>query len=166
VFDIEYRAMDITYICWLNWCLLFQHIFDGIFAAKRKRVMRFVNLGNIIDFMIFFVGLFYIVVVYKDFRYNTFLEELEPDIEAERYFLNWRTSPINEPALLSVYLTFLWLKVASTMKLISIFGQLIGIVERLIEEILTFTIFFCTQLFLFGIIGVVLFPDSEDFNTI
>jgi len=156
--------MDITYICWLNWCFLFQHIFNGIFAAKMKRNMRFVNATNILDFGIFFVGLIYIVVVYKDFRYNTFLAELEPRQEAELYFKNWVESPISEPGLLSAYLTILWLKVFINLKLISLFGQMFAVLERLVEEVITFAIFFMAQLFLFGIIAVVLFPDSPDFN--
>ena len=126
--------------------------------------MRFVNVSNILDFMIFFVGLFYIVVVYKDFRYDTFLADHEEFDEAQLYFLNWMTSPINEPALLSVYLTILWLKVAINLKLISIFGHLFGIMERLVGEVIKFALFFLTQLFLFGVIGVVLFPDTEDFS--
>lgn len=126
--------------------------------------MRFVNATNILDFGIFFIGLFYIIVVYKDFRYNTFLAELEPRQEAELYFKNWVESPINEPGLLAAYLTVLWLKVFINLKLISIFGQMFAILERLIEEVVTFAIFFNAQLFLFGIIGVVLFPDSSDFN--
>lgn len=143
VFDIEYRAMDITYLCWLNWCFLFQHIFDAIFAAKRKRNMRFSNMGNILDFMIYFIGMFYIIVVYKDFRYNTFLAELEPRDEAALYYINWHESPINEPAILAVYLTTLWAKAFYNLKLISIFGHMFGIIERLFEEIVTFAIFFC-----------------------
>lgn len=126
--------------------------------------MRFVNFGNLLDFAIFFIGLFYIVVIYKDFRYATFLAELEPRQEAAIYLKNFIESPINEPALLAAYLTVLWLKAISNLKLISVFGKLFAILERLTEEVLTYAIFFCAQLFLYGIIGVVLFPDSEDFE--
>jgi len=50
------------------------------------------------------------------------------------------------------------------LKLISLFGQMFAVLERLVEEVITFAIFFMAQLFLFGIIAVVLFPDSPDFN--
>ena len=44
------------------------------------------------------------------------------------------------------------------------FSGLFAILEKLIPEIIIFGIFFVSQLFLFAVIGVVLFSDLEGFS--
>lgn len=65
--------MILTYLMEVGWLYFFQHMFNAIFATKNKRVMNIVSLENFLDFMIFVVGMSYMFIVYKSYRYNTFL---------------------------------------------------------------------------------------------
>ena len=69
-----------------------------------------VNPNNFLNFLIFAVGFFYITVVYKVYRYDTWLKMYSPTERAEVYWDNYRDSFINENALLLTYAVTLWLK--------------------------------------------------------
>ena len=65
--------MNITYLMYLTWMFTFQHIFEAVFAAKNKREAKFTLFENILDFWIMVMGMIYITVVYKVYRWNTFI---------------------------------------------------------------------------------------------
>lgn len=81
--------MDITYLMYMTWMFTFQHIFEAVFAAKNKRVMHYVLLENFVDFWIMFMGMLYISVVYKVYRWDTFINNPTKQKEAETFFSNW-----------------------------------------------------------------------------
>jgi len=155
--------MNLTYIFFGTWLFLFQHLYDAIFATKNKRVMQCTNLGMLLDFSIFQVSWVYIIIVYKDFRFDTFLRDLNPYEEATAYWINYINSPVNENVLLVVFMTFLWLKAFYQLKLFQLFASLFAILEKLVTEVIIFGIFYFAQLFLFAVVGVVLFPDLSGF---
>lgn len=65
--------MNITYLMYCSWMFTFQHIFEATFAAKNKRVAKYVLLENILDFWIMLEGMIYISIVYKVYRWETFI---------------------------------------------------------------------------------------------
>jgi len=73
VHDLYYRAMWITFLMYGTWMFTFHHIYEAVFAAKNKRVAKFVLLENILDFWIMLLGIGYISIVYRVYRYDTFL---------------------------------------------------------------------------------------------
>lgn len=86
---MEQQTMGITFMMFLSWLFLFQHIFDSIFAGKTKRVPHLVDVGSFLDFVIFLIGVIYILVAYKDWRWNTFLVRLSPPELAWAFFNNY-----------------------------------------------------------------------------
>lgn len=65
------------------------HIYEATFAAKNKRVAKFMLFENILDFWIMVMGMIYITIVYKVYRWETFTSAPPKPIEAERFFRNW-----------------------------------------------------------------------------
>lgn len=49
------------------------HIFEAVYAAKNKRVAKFVLFENVLDFWIMIMGMIYIAIVYKVYRWDTFV---------------------------------------------------------------------------------------------
>lgn len=73
IWDFEQRAMLITFLMYMTWMFTFQHIFEAVFAAKNKREAKFTLFENILDFWIMVMGMIYITIVYKVYRFNTFV---------------------------------------------------------------------------------------------
>lgn len=71
--------MILTNMMFVSWLFFFQRIFDAIFAGKNKRIPHLVNFGFLLDFTIFLIGLIYIFIYYKDWRWDTWLRTLTPD---------------------------------------------------------------------------------------
>ena len=92
--------------------------------------------------MIFLLGMIYIFIVYKDWRYDTFLNRLPPEEEAFVYYTNYMESPVNENAVLLAYGLILWLRAFQHLKLISLTGGLFAVMEKLVKEMLIFAIFY------------------------
>ena len=66
------------------------HIFEAVFAAKNKRVAKFVLFENILDFWIMAMGMIYISIVYKVYRWDTFINNPSKEWEAQKFFENWK----------------------------------------------------------------------------
>ena len=63
-----------------------------MFAAKNKRVAKYVLFENILDFWIMAMGMIYITVVYKVYRFGTFISMPPKDLEVKIFFKNWNRS--------------------------------------------------------------------------
>ncbi len=70
---MQVKALRITYLMFISWMFIFQHIFNVIFATKNKRYTHLLNFGNFLDFGMFLVTIVYLFAFYKDWRLNTFL---------------------------------------------------------------------------------------------
>jgi hypothetical protein len=71
---MENQSMNLTYLMLVAWMFLLQHVFNAIFAGKNKRVPHLAHAGSFLDFAIFFIGLIYVIIVYKNYRWNTWLQ--------------------------------------------------------------------------------------------
>jgi hypothetical protein len=71
--------MNITYLMYCCWMFTFQHIYEAVFAAKNKRQAKFVLFENLVDFWVMVMGMIYIAIVYKVYRFDTFTNK--PDDE-------------------------------------------------------------------------------------
>ena len=80
-----------------------------MYAAKNKREAKFVLLENMVDFWIMVMGMIYITIVYKVYRYDTFLSGLNKEQMAEQFFTMWYRSTATVPDhvfLLIIYYTY------------------------------------------------------------
>lgn len=73
IYAFEQRAMLITFLMYATWMFTFMHIFEAVYAAKNKRVAKFVLFENVLDFWIMIMGMIYIAIVYKVYRWDTFV---------------------------------------------------------------------------------------------
>lgn len=57
-----------------------------MFAGRNKRVMKYFQAENVIDTILLLCGTSYLVVILRDYRYDTFLKAPAPAEEARIYF--------------------------------------------------------------------------------
>lgn len=160
--------MVITYLMYCSFMFTFQHIFEAVFAAKNKRVAKFVLFENMLDFWVMIMGMIYITVVYKVYRYDTFISRPPKDKEAEIFFANWErsTSRFDDHVfLLIIDVTYL-IKGLVQLRLLPIIGPVYAICKMLMRELLIFAVFFFLQQFIFSVIGNLLYHDDADYATL
>jgi hypothetical protein len=109
-------------------------------------------------------SLVYIFTVYRGYRWDTFLGELTPEVLGDRYWTNYMESPVNENAVLIVYGICMWLRCFYSLKLFRPFAGIFAISEKLFTTMITYGVFYFSVLFLFAVVGFVLFYDLEPFS--
>ncbi|CDW87773.1 transient receptor potential cation subfamily member 4 [Stylonychia lemnae] len=166
VADMQVRSQEILYVMHLSWMILLQHGYNVVFATKNKRFTHLVNFGNFLDFSMFLITLLYSFSYYKGWRYDTWLQILSPKELGKIYWENYMRSPINENAVLISFMIVLWLKVAYQFKLISRTGGIYAIMIKLFNQMLIYAVFYFAVLFIFSVIGVVLFNDMQEFRAL
>jgi hypothetical protein len=168
IYTFEYQAMTITYLMYCSWMFTFQHIFEAVFAAKNKRVAKYVLFENILDFWIMAMGMIYITVVYKVYRWNTFINTPGKSGEAETFWGNWNESTDTVPDqifLIIIDATYV-IKALVQLRLLPIVGPVYAIVRMLVGQLLIFAIFFFLWQFIFSVIGNLLFYDLASYATL
>ena len=134
--------MILTYLFEVSWLFFFQHMFNGIFSTKNKRVMHYVSMQTFLDFMIFTVGMSYMFIVYKSYRQNTFLINFTADEEAFVYWMNYQNNIVNENLILFVYCFILWSKAFLRLTLFPVVGELAATLRKVLYEMITFGLFY------------------------
>ena len=104
-------------------------------------------------------GLLYIFTAYRGWRWDTFLDDLTEEELGARYWENYQISPINENAVLIIYGIAMWGRCFYQLKLIRPLTGLMAIVEKLFTTMITYAIYYFSFLFLFAVVGFVLFYD-------
>ena len=165
IYQFQEHCMTICCLFHLSWMFLFQHAFNVVFAFKNKRTPHLADPGNLMDFCMMLVNTLYVATAYKGWRYNTFLERsLIDDVTfGERYWENYLASPINDNAVLLTYGLLMWARTFYSLKLVHLTGPTFAITEKLFIEMLTFALYYFSVLFLFAVVGLVLFPDLPQF---
>ena len=126
--------------------------------------MKFFSLENLLDVSILFATMSYLIILLRDYRYGTFLSKPEPIEEARIYFRQYIGSPVNENLVLWIVGAMLWFKAFLQLRFIKSTGYLYEVVRLLFGELLTFLFFYISILFIYGIIGVILFQDIPEFS--
>jgi hypothetical protein len=130
-----------------SWMFTFQHIYEAVFAAKNKRIAKYVLFENILDFWIMAMGMIYITIVYKVYRYGTFISRPDKDLESRIFFTNWArsTSKFDDQVfLLIIDFTYL-VKAFVQLRLLPVLGPVYAILKMLMSELLIFSFFFFLQ---------------------
>jgi hypothetical protein len=167
IYGFQLEAMQLCYLFHLAWmpqCI--QHAWDVIFAVKNKRIPHLLNAGNFFDFILLMDSLLYVFTVYKGYRLDTFLGNPEWPVIGDRYWRNYEKSPINENAVLIVYGLAMWVRCFYSLKLFRPFAEIFAITEKLFLSMITYGAFYFSVLFLFSVVGFVLFYDLAPFATL
>jgi len=72
--------------------------------------MKFFQAENVIDTILFLSGTTYLVIILRDYRYETFLKYTDPDIQAKIYFDNYINSAVKENYILFGIGVLMWVK--------------------------------------------------------
>jgi len=144
IYTFEYQAMFITYMMYATWMFTFQHIYEAVFAAKNKRIAKFVLFENVLDFWIMIMGMIYITVVYKVYRWDTFINNINKEDEAMYFFDNWTfsTASIDDHVFLLIIDATYIIKAFVQLRLLPVIGPAYAVLKMLMKELLIFTIFF------------------------
>ena len=102
--------MRFVAIFYMQWMYVFQLFYQGTFAGRNKRVMKFAQAENLIDVFLFLCGTVYLIIILRDYRYDTFLKSYSTEEEAKIYFDNYTTSPVFENLLLVIIGVLFWVK--------------------------------------------------------
>lgn len=137
-----------------------------MYAGRNKRVMKYFQLENIVDTLIFLTNMAYIAIILKKYRYDTFLIDRGPIIEARMYWAQYTDTFVNEGLLLWIIVTLMWIKAFNQLKWIRLTGNLHQILGILFQELITFSIFYLSLVFIFAIIGNVMFGDQPEFQNL
>ena len=79
---------------YMQWMYVFQLFYQGMFAGRNKRVMKYFQTENVIDTVLLLCGTSYLVIILRDYRYDTFLKAPTAEAEAWTYFNNYIDSPV------------------------------------------------------------------------
>ena len=108
---------------YMQWMYVFQLFYQGTFAGRNKRVMKYASADNIIDTIIFLCGTSYLVIILRDYRYGTFLKGFPADEEAKIYFDNYIASPVQENLLLFIIGLLFWIKAVIQLQYLEMSGN-------------------------------------------
>lgn len=145
---------------------VFQMFYQGMYAGRNKRVMKYFNLENIVDTLIFLVEIAYLTIILKKYRYDSFLSNPDKITEARMYWAEYTGTFINEGLLLWIIVTLMWIKAFNQLKWIRLTGNLHMVLGMLFQELITFSIFYLSLVFIFGVIGNIIFKDVKEFRNL
>ena len=128
--------------------------------------MKYFQLENVVDTLIFLTDMAYLVIILKKYRWDTFLSDPDPVTEARMYWYNYTDSFVNEGLLLWIIVSLMWIKAYNQFKWIRITGNLHQILGILFQELLTFSVFYISLVFIFAIIGNIIFGDINEFSNL
>jgi hypothetical protein len=164
----DQQAMAITGLMYGSWMFTFMHIYEAVYAAKNKRVSKFIIFENVLDFWIMVLGMFYITVVYKVYRWNTFISSPAKESRSCLFFYNykWWTEFAPDQAFLVVIDATYIIKGLVQLRLLPVIGPVYAIFKSLLGQLAIFACFFFMQQFLFSVVGNLIFHDTVSYGTI
>lgn len=162
------QAMLITFLMYASWMFTFQHMFEAVFAGKNKRQAKFMLIENALDFAIMILGMFYITIVYKVYRWETFISQPSPEQLTSKYWDNFNSFiDYLDDHLLLLFIDVAYLiKGSIGLRLFPVFGPPTQVMFILVKEILIFGLFFFIQQFIYAVLGNLLFHDYESYSTL
>ena len=126
--------------------------------------MKYFQWENVVDTLIFLINMQYLVVLLRKYRYDSFLSNPDPVTEARLYFHQYTESFVNEGLFLWIIGVWMWIKAFNQLKWLRLTGSLHQVIWLLFGELLTFAIFYASMVFIYAIIGDVVFGDLEGFD--
>lgn len=117
------------------------------------------------DTLILFGGIAYLSIILKKYRWDTFISKPDPITEARTYWYNYTHTFVNEGLLLWCIVGLMWVKAFNQFKWIRLSGNLHEILGLLFRELLTFSVFYMSLVFIYAIIGNVIFRDIYEFRS-
>jgi hypothetical protein len=118
----------------------------------------------VVDTLLFLVEIAYLTIILRKYRFNSFLIDADSVTEARMYWTQYTGTFINEGLLLWIISTLFWIKAYNQLQWIKLTGSLHQMLGILFQELVTFGIFYLSLVFIYAIIGNVLFSDIQQFR--
>lgn len=148
---------------YMQWMYVFQLFYQGMFAGRNKRVMKFFQTENVIDTILLLCGTSYLVIILRDYRYDTFLKGPSDGVEAKIFFDNYMESPVSEKLLLFVTAALLWFKGLIQLKYLEATGTQYQMIVQFLPDLKAFMALFVIAMSVYSVVGMLLFRDYKDF---
>jgi hypothetical protein len=116
--------------------------------------------------LILFGGIAYLSIILKKYRWGTFVSDPDPITEARIYWYNYTHTFVNEGLLLWCIVGLMWVKAYNQFKWVRVTGNLHCILGLLFRELVTFAVFYLSLVFIYAIIGNVIFGEMTEFRTL
>ena len=162
----ENSGMTYVLIFYLQWMYVFQLFFQGTFAGRTKRQMKYWQSENIVDTIIFLCGLSYLVIILRDYRNGTFLKDMTENEEAKFYFDNYMDSPVKENYLLFGIALLFWIKAVMQLRFLEMSGTQYQMILQFVPDLKSFMALFVVSILTFSLVGMLIFRESEDFASL
>lgn len=143
-------------ICWMSFvCLFFglQYIADITYVAFTNRNYSPSKYKAFLDWAIFFTFLSNIIITFARNLRNTISEGIGVvswQEKAVKYCRNYVENKLDETNLMIIGVVLLWLRVINFARYNDYLGRYLGVVSRLIKEIVLFFIIYLVNLLLFA----------------
>ena len=151
---------------YMQWMYVFQLFYQGTFAGRNKRVMKYFQAENLIDTILFLCTTSYLVIILRDYRYDTFLKDWTTEEEAKIYFDNYMASPVQENLLLFIIGVLLWVKAVMQLRFLEISGNQYQMILQFMPDLRSFMALFVVSIVCFALIGMLIFRQTSDFASL
>lgn len=128
--------------------------------------MKYAQSENVVDTILFLLGTSYLVIILRDYRYDTFLKDWTDAEEAKIYFDNYIASPVGENYLLFAVGLLLWIKAVMQLKYLEATGNEYQMIMQFIPDLKSFMALFFASILAFSLIGMLLFRQDERFASV
>ena len=151
---------------YMQWMYVFQLFYQGTFAGRNKRVMKYFQSENLVDTILFLCGTSYLVIILRDYRYDTFLKDYTVEEEAKIYFDNYIASPVFENLLLFIIGVLFWVKAVMQLRFLEISGNQYQMILQFMPDLRSFMALFVVSIISFALIGMLIFRDTTEFSSL
>jgi hypothetical protein len=84
--EFEGSAMRFVFLFFLQWMFVFQQFYMATFASRTHRIMKFFQFEYVLDAVTLLILWAYLVIILRDWRYDTFLKTMGPEEEAQLFW--------------------------------------------------------------------------------
>lgn len=163
------QMMNLTWMAFVCLFFGFQHISDIAYAAVTKKNYSPRNFKSFLDGAIFFIFLIYICVIFARNLRNTIREGhgvVSWEEKAVVFAFNYSQNVLNETNFLTIGVVCLWLRVLNFSRYNEFLGRFLGVVKRLVSEIILFFVLYLINLFIFALVAESSFRDLGEYNSV
>jgi len=145
-----------------------QIVINAIYSTVNNTVMRMKSFGYMIDGILFICFLTFVFITYaynRDGTYSYQRNENNRDTPSiEIFYDNYRDNGRREDILLITIGILFWVKVFHSFRLIPFIGPLQAILKVMLAPIMSYLLFFATEILIFAAIAHLLFQELTQYK--
>lgn len=165
--EFYHKVMTVSYLSFLPLMFAFQHIFNIVYASINKRMINPYGFLNLLDLVIFSFYFSNIIITYVVNLQGTWTDYpfLSNETVGIIYTRNYYGNYISEDVLWILCLVSLYVRVFYFLRFNEFMGKFVGIVEKLLYDVILIFCFYIIELLFFSLIAELCFRRLNDYNT-